>query len=83
LTQWSDVVISHGGVGSLLACLDQGKVPFVLPRESRFQEHVDDHQVAFSKFAAARGVAVLMTVRSSREDLERVALLGARTHRVP
>ncbi len=39
------VVVSHGGVGSLILCLRHGKIPIVLPRRKHLHEHVDDHQV--------------------------------------
>lgn len=41
---WADLVITHAGVGSTLNVLDAGKVPLLLVRESKFNEHVDDHQ---------------------------------------
>lgn len=39
------VVISHGGAGTLLQILQLGRVPVVIPREKKFGEHIDDHQV--------------------------------------
>ncbi len=45
----ADLVISHGGVGSVLLALEEGKIPLVLPRRADFGEHVDDHQIEFVK----------------------------------
>lgn len=45
----ADLIIAHGGVGTVLSCLIQGKVPVIFPRSARFREHVDDHQVHFTK----------------------------------
>jgi len=45
----ADIVVSHAGVGSLLICLQMGKMPIIFPRLSRFGEHVDDHQLEFAK----------------------------------
>ena len=49
------IVITHGGPGSIMLCLGFGKVPIVVPRQRGFREHVDDHQVKFTKFLEDRG----------------------------
>lgn len=54
----SDVVITHAGVGSLLAVLGRGKVPIVLSRRKGHGEHVDDHQVQIAEQLAARGLVM-------------------------
>lgn len=41
------VVITHGGPSSFLEVLQIGKVPIVVPRRKKFQEHVNDHQYMF------------------------------------
>lgn len=43
------VVVVHGGLGSIVQAFINKKVPVVVPRQSQFGEHVDDHQVLFSK----------------------------------
>jgi UDP-N-acetylglucosamine transferase subunit ALG13 len=43
------VVITHAGVGSVIASLTAGKRPIVVPRKSCFGEIVDDHQVVFAR----------------------------------
>ena len=40
----SDLVITHGGVGSILSALEKGKRVIAVPRLSRYGEHNDDHQ---------------------------------------
>ena len=40
----ADVVITHGGTGSIMLALSVGKKPIAVPRYKRFNEHVDDHQ---------------------------------------
>jgi len=48
----SDVMICHGGPGSIADAWQRGHLPIVVPRMRRFGEHVDDHQVDFCrKFA--------------------------------
>jgi UDP-N-acetylglucosamine transferase subunit ALG13 len=48
-------VVGHGGPGTILGARHQGAVPIVVPRQHRLGEHVDDHQVAFSRRLAASG----------------------------
>jgi len=40
------IVIAHGG-DTLMEILSMGKIPVAVPRQARFGEHVDDHQVRF------------------------------------
>ena len=47
--QEARIVITHGGPASFIMPLQMGKTPIVVPRQSRFGEHVNDHQVAFAK----------------------------------
>ena len=39
-----DLVITHGGTGSIVMPLKEGKKIIAAPRLSKYQEHVDDHQ---------------------------------------
>lgn len=47
------ILITHGGVGSILTGIEYGKVVIACPRLSKYHEHVNDHQVqivdSFSK----------------------------------
>jgi UDP-N-acetylglucosamine--N-acetylmuramyl-(pentapeptide) pyrophosphoryl-undecaprenol N-acetylglucosamine transferase len=54
----SDVLITHGGVGSALVALESGKVPIILPRRSDRGEHIDDHQLEVAGVLAGRGLAI-------------------------
>jgi UDP-N-acetylglucosamine transferase subunit ALG13 len=54
------IVVTHAGPSILLALIDEGRRPIVMPRERRYREHVDDHQVAFAEFLAAHGLIVLV-----------------------
>ena len=51
-------VVCHGGPGTILGARYQGAVPIVVPRQHRLGEHVDDHQVAFSRRLAADGGSI-------------------------
>ncbi|MEW6182309.1 MAG: glycosyltransferase [Bacillota bacterium] len=45
----AEIVITHGGPGLIIQTLSFAKIPIVVPRQKRFNEHVDDHQVLFVK----------------------------------
>jgi UDP-N-acetylglucosamine transferase subunit ALG13 len=49
------VVITHAGVGSILAAVAAGHTPIVVPRLRRYGEHVDDHQLEFALALGRRG----------------------------
>ena len=46
------IVITHGGPASFIMPLQIGKTPIVVPRQHRFNEHVNDHQVEFARNVA-------------------------------
>jgi UDP-N-acetylglucosamine transferase subunit ALG13 len=48
------IVITHGGPASFIMPLQIGKTPIVVPRQKRFNEHVNNHQVEFAKNVAER-----------------------------
>lgn len=48
------IVITHGGPSSFIEALQFGKVPIVVPRQEKFHEHVNNHQVDFTKLIAKR-----------------------------
>ncbi|PPG41778.1 hypothetical protein C5C30_06780 [Rathayibacter sp. AY2B5] len=70
----ADVVIAHGGVGTALSAIEQGRVPILVPRRASFGEHVDDHQVQIATRLADSGLAVTVDIEGlSRETLELAA----------
>lgn len=48
------IVITHGGPSSFIMPLQIGKIPIVVPRRYEFDEHVNDHQVSFSRAVEER-----------------------------
>jgi UDP-N-acetylglucosamine transferase subunit ALG13 len=79
------VVVTHGGVGSIMVALSQGKRPIVVPRLRRFQEAVDDHQLPFARRLAEQGLVALVEheseLASAIGDQQEIAALtsSART----
>ena len=53
--QRASAVVCHGGPATILECRSNGLVPIVIPREERYAEHVNDHQVDFCERLAAQG----------------------------
>ena len=43
------IIITHGGPASFVAPLAIGKIPIVVPRQYKYNEHVNDHQLEFAK----------------------------------
>lgn len=56
------IVITHGGPASFIMPLQIGKTPIVVPRQKQFDEHVNNHQVDFSKAVAERMGTIITVV---------------------
>jgi len=52
----ADVVVCHGGVGTIMTALHARVVPVVIPRLQRFNEHVDDHQLQIARALGVKGL---------------------------
>lgn len=48
------IVITHGGPSSFIMPLQIKKIPIVVPRQYKYNEHVNDHQVNFVREVARR-----------------------------
>lgn len=57
------IVIAHGGPSSFIMPLQIGKTPIVVPRRAEFNEHVNNHQVTFSKAVAERMGIIIVVER--------------------
>jgi UDP-N-acetylglucosamine transferase subunit ALG13 len=60
LVRRARLVVTHGGVGSVLTALTNGKRPVVVPRLARLGEAIDDHQLEFVRKLAAAHVIELV-----------------------
>jgi UDP-N-acetylglucosamine transferase subunit ALG13 len=74
----ADLVVSHAGVGSALTAMCAGRAPLLVPRRSRFGEHVDDHQLQIADELERRGLALTCDL----QDFERAFLWKAASTRV-
>lgn len=54
------IVITHGGPASFVMPLQIGKIPIVVPRQHKYNEHVNDHQVEFARNVAERMGTIIL-----------------------
>lgn len=52
------VIVTHGGPATIREALARGVRPVVVPRDPAFGEHVDDHQLRFTRMLEERGDVV-------------------------
>lgn len=55
LIKKADLVITHGGTGSILMPLKMGKKVIAVPRLAKYAEHVDDHQTQLTSIFEEEG----------------------------
>lgn len=60
------IIITHGGPSSFIMPLQIGKIPIVVPRQKRYGEHVNDHQLEFCKAVKERFGNIIMAVDLTR-----------------
>lgn len=61
----ADAIVCHGGPSTIMEARQAGVVPVVIPRDPAKGEHVDDHQMRFTEFMAAKGA--ILSVRTEAE----------------
>lgn len=50
----ADIIVTHGGPASFMKALELKKVPIVVPRQKKYNEHINNHQVEFVKLVEER-----------------------------
>lgn len=70
------VIITHGGPASFVYPISIGKKPIVVPRQFDFNEHVNNHQLEFSKELLNRGfdMFVLEDIKDLKETIDSYSL---------
>lgn len=66
------IVITHGGPSSFIMPLQIGKIPIVVPRQYKFNEHVNDHQVKFTQEVSERMGNIILV--QDVTDLDKVII---------
>ncbi|HEC10253.1 MAG TPA: glycosyl transferase family 28 [Acidimicrobiales bacterium] len=75
----ADIVVTHGGPGSIIECRRWGKLPIVVPRDPALGEHIDDHQILFCERMAAQGQILLARSAADLAELLDSGLASPRT----
>ena len=63
----ADLIITHGGVGSIVSSIKLGKKVIAIPRLHQYQEHVNDHQKQIVESFSKKGYIIGI---SDVEELE-------------
>jgi UDP-N-acetylglucosamine transferase subunit ALG13 len=79
----ADVVIAQGGPATIMDARSVGQRPIVIPRLARFDEVVDDHQVAFTTWMAAKELVWLAGDEAELHELVDAALVDPSRVRIP
>lgn len=70
-----DLLITHGGVGSIITGIKKGKTVIAVPRLAKYGEHVNDHQLQIIDNFDKAGYIIGLTEVSQLEE----ALSAAKT----
>ena len=63
-----DLLITHGGVGSIITGLKKGKTVIAVPRLAKYGEHINDHQLQIIDNFNKAGYIIGLTEVSQLED---------------
>jgi len=69
------IVVTHGGVGTVLNALQERATVVVVPRLKKYGEHIDDHQLVFVQELEKQGkITAVYDVERLEESLKTVDL---------
>ena len=71
LIEKANLVISHGGVGSMVTANQKGKKVIAVPRYKKYNEHVNDHQIETIRIFEKKGYVLLA---ENVEDIDKALL---------
>ena len=66
------IVITHGGPATFIMPLQIGKIPVLVPRVKKYEEHVNDHQLEFAKLVEKRQKNII--VIEEVNELEKIII---------
>lgn len=64
----ADIIITHGGVGSIVSSIEKGKKVIAVPRLHKYEEHVNDHQKEIIELFNKKGYIIGLTDVSEVEE---------------
>jgi UDP-N-acetylglucosamine transferase subunit ALG13 len=79
----ADVVVAQGGPATIMDARSVGHRPIVVPRRGHLQEVVDDHQVAFTDWMAAKELVWLAGDETELHALIDAAIAEPARVRIP
>lgn len=69
LVDKADIIITHGGTGSIVGPLKKGKKIIACPRLKKYSEHVDDHQIQIVDMFSEVGYIVKLDEQDNLDKL--------------
>lgn len=73
LIKEADLIITHGGVGSIISSVTNGKKVIAVPRLQKYKEHVNDHQLdIINSFNESGYIIGIHGVEELKEALKKV-----------
>lgn len=72
-----DVLITHSGVATIIAGLNNNKKVIVVPRLAKYGEHVDDHQVQIAESFFKQNYVIMCAENDKLEEL----IVKAKNHK--
>lgn len=65
----ADIIITHGGTGSIITPLQKGKIVIACSRLSKYGEHVDNHQCELVNIFSEEGYIIKLDENSKLDDI--------------
>lgn len=74
--QFCDIVITHGGTGTIINAVKQEKKVIAIPRLKKYGEHVDDHQIQLIKeFSDMNFILACYDIEELEKMIKRVKVI--------
>jgi len=81
LTEKADLVITHGGVGSIINSIEKNKKVIAVPRLKKYNEHVNNHQLDIIKsFNDMEYIIGLNGVEELEDALKKVKIFNPKPY---
>lgn len=75
LKKKANIIITHGGVGSIVSSIKLGKKVIAVPRQKEYGEHVNNHQFQiienFEKQGYIKGVYKMEELKNALKEIEK------------
>ena len=78
----ADIIITHGGIGSIIMSLEKHKKVIAVPRLHEFNEHVNDHQKQIVRVFSEKGYLIgIQNVDDLSEALEKIKIFEQKEYK--